>query len=89
MKLKLEKTRIVLFDDAREIGEITWIEGEGVITIDHTFVNPDYRGQGLAKDLLDASVEMARAKGLKIIPQCPYVKREFEKSDEYKDVWAH
>jgi len=63
------------------------IEDSGIISIDSTFVNDDYRGQGIAAQLVDRVVEMARAENKKIIPICPYAKGMFERNSSlYADV---
>ncbi|MGD1370602.1 GNAT family N-acetyltransferase, partial [Enterococcus faecium] len=49
-------------------------------------VDPAYRGQKLAEKLVYTGVELARREGKKIIPLCPYAKKEFEKKPEYHDV---
>ena len=56
--------------------------------IDHTFVDPAYRGQGLAEKLVEKGVEKARAEKKTIIPLCPFAKKEFERKPEYSDVWS-
>ena len=60
--------------------------GTDKFIIDHTEVSPAYEGKGLGKQLVRAAVDFARAKGLKIIPLCPYAKSVFEKVPEYADV---
>ena len=63
------------------------IEDSGMISIDSTFVNDDYRGQGIAAQLVDRVVEMARAENKKIIPICPFAKGMLEKNSSlYADV---
>ncbi|MER2117389.1 MAG: GNAT family N-acetyltransferase, partial [Enterococcus casseliflavus] len=51
------------------------------------FVDPAYRGQGLAEKLVAKGVEKARKEQKKIIPLCPFAKKEFERKPEYADVW--
>lgn len=82
------KNRLALFnDEQQEIGEMTWSDaGPDIMIIDHTFVDPAYRGQKLAEKLVYTGVELARREGKKIIPLCPYAKKEFEKKTEYHDV---
>mgnify|MGYP001408196170 FL=1 len=50
MEIKEEKERFVLLNDEQEeAGEMTWSNaGPEIMIIDHTFVDPTYRGQGLA-----------------------------------------
>lgn len=88
MEIKEEKERFVLLNgENEEAGEMTWSNaGADIMIIDHTFVDPAYRGQGLAEKLVAAGVEKARKEGKKIIPLCPFAKKEFEEKAEYGDV---
>eukprot|EP00825_Cyclidium_porcatum_P021245 TRINITY_DN23754_c0_g1_i1.p4 TRINITY_DN23754_c0_g1~~TRINITY_DN23754_c0_g1_i1.p4 ORF type:complete len:109 (+),score=18.56 TRINITY_DN23754_c0_g1_i1:569-895(+) len=48
-------------DNENLIGEINYsVAGSSMIIIDHTFVHDDYRGQGIAAQLVERVVEMAR-----------------------------
>ena len=88
MEIKEEKDRFVLLnDEGAEAGEMTWSNaGSEIMISDHTFVDPTYRGQGLAKKLVAAGVEKARNEQKKIIPLCPFAKKEFDQKSEYADV---
>lgn len=88
MEIKEEKNRFALYnDEGAEIGEMTWSNaGDELIIIDHTYVDPAYRGQSYAEKLVKAGVEKARRDNLKIIPLCPFAKKEFNKKAEYGDV---
>jgi predicted GNAT family acetyltransferase len=89
MEIREENSRFALYDGDKEIGEMTWFEEKSpVLFIDHTFVDPTYRGQGLANQLVKAGVEKARAEGKTIKPICSFVKREFDRVAEYADVLA-
>ena len=70
------------------ICEISYsIADNNMISIDRTFVNDDYRGQGIAAQLVDRVVEMARAENKKIIPICPFAKGMLERNSSlYADV---
>ena len=70
------------------ICEISYsIADNNMISIDRTFVNDDYRGQGIAAQLVDRVVEMAREENKKIIPRCPFAKGIFERNGSlYADV---
>lgn len=46
---------------------------DAVMTIHHTFVPPELRGQNIAGLLAGAAFEYARIEGLKIVPQCSYI----------------
>lgn len=88
MEIKEEKSRFALLnDEGVEIGEMTWSDaGEEIMIIDHTFVDSTYRGQHLAEKLVAAGVDKARRDNKKIIPLCPYAKKEFDRKPEYGDV---
>ena len=55
---------------------------------DHTWVDNSLRGQGVARQLLDALVAFAREKQLKIVPTCSYVDVMFQREAEFADVVA-
>ena len=72
--------------DGARLAEITWIESDGVMTMNHTYVSDELRGQGVAKKLLDEAANYARTNHLKMKPVCSYVVTAFEKSEAYNDV---
>jgi predicted GNAT family acetyltransferase len=74
--------------DGKTLGEITWTLLGDVMVMDHTFVSPSLRGQGVAKQLLDRSANFAREKGYKMEAVCSYVVTAFNQSDEYEDLKA-
>ncbi|MFZ6663085.1 GNAT family N-acetyltransferase [Peijinzhouia sedimentorum] len=76
-----------LYDNEHKIGEMTYVwAGENKFIIDHTEINPNYAGEGLGKILLEEAVKFARESKVKILPLCPYTKKQLNKSDEYSDV---
>lgn len=72
-------------DDGRE-SELTYaIRPEG-LAWDHTFTPRDLRHEGAAKKLLAHGVADMRARGLKVIPVCPYVQSQFDRHPDWQDV---
>lgn len=70
------------------VGEITYrLVDTDTWVIEHTYVDPRYRGRQLGKQLLDMVVHEARDKGRKIIPSCSFALEEFKKNAIYADVW--
>ena len=61
-------------------------ESDSVIVADHTYVSVEYRGQNIAKKLLDELAIYAKEENLKIRPQCSYVVKAFERFKEYEDI---
>lgn len=72
--------------EGKMMAEITWTILGNVMAMDHTFVSPDLRGQGVAKKLLDRAAAYARESDLKMEPVCSYVVTAFERYDEYDDL---
>jgi predicted GNAT family acetyltransferase len=88
MEIKKEKKRFVLIDGNKEIGEITYFfDQKNNLVVDHTGINPAYRGQGLAQKLVEAVLKMAEEEKLKIIPICPYVLAYFQSHPEHIALW--
>ncbi len=76
-------------DDDRQIALMTFQKtGDGVITIDHTEVDPNFRGEGLGEDLVAAGVKYARENRLKIVPTCRFAKKVIDDAPEFQDVLA-
>jgi len=76
-----------LYDGPRKLGTMQLNIDDGKLMIFHTEVDPDSRGKGYARQLFDAMVAYAREHELKVVPLCPYVRKQFKKSpDEYNDI---
>jgi uncharacterized protein len=60
----------------------------GVITFLHTETPPQARGQGIASRLVAGALEAARARGLKVIPRCDFVRAYIGKHPEVRDLLA-
>ncbi len=73
--------------EEKAVARITYYyRSDRVIVVDHTFVHPSLRGQGIGKLLLDRVIAMARKENLKIIPVCDFAVSEFGKHPEFSDV---
>ena len=59
---------------------------DGVITFVHTVVPPELGGKGIGSRLIRGALDQVRADGLKVIPECPFVKAFIEKHAEYQDL---
>lgn len=74
--------------DGQNAGEVSYFQsGENTIVLDHTQVEDAFQGQQVGRKLVDQVVEYARKNGLKIVAQCTYAHRVFEKNDQYADIW--
>jgi hypothetical protein len=59
---------------------------DGVITFIHTEVPPELGGRGIGSKLIKGALDQARADGLKVIAQCPFVKAYIDKHADYADL---
>ncbi len=57
-----------------------------VITLTHIEVPPALSGRGVASVLSRAALDQARARGLRVVPHCPFVARYIERHPEYSDL---
>jgi len=73
--------------DGKKAGMMTYSIPQGdFIIIDHTEVEPEFKGQSVGKKLLYKIVDMVREKNLKVLPLCPFANAMFKKLDDIKDV---
>lgn len=87
MELVAGVNKFYLGEESRPTALVTYFEErDGVWVLDHTFVDPSLRGQGIAEKLVLRVVEEARRLGVKIIPQCSYAVLQFQRKKEYADV---
>jgi predicted GNAT family acetyltransferase len=71
----------------KEAGRMTYSwAGKERFIIDHTEVNPEFKGKNVGKQLVLAAVDFARDNKIKILPLCPFAKSVFDKMPEIRDV---
>lgn len=91
MEIKITENRTKGFAMAEEnnmtAGKMTFsIPASDFIIIDHTEVDPAFKGKGVGKQLLYKIVDMAREKNIKILPLCPFANAQFKKLTDIQDV---
>jgi predicted GNAT family acetyltransferase len=60
----------------------------GTITFMHTEVPKELEGHGIGSKLVRGELEVARARGLKVVARCPFVAAYVEKHPEFQDLLA-
>ena len=76
--------------DGELVAEITYVPQGDTVAIDHTFVDPSLRGQGIAEQLVDRVVDEMQKEQKKIVAVCPYVVELFKrKPDKYEHIMAN
>lgn len=66
----------------RFYAEMTYSWRGRVMVIHHTGVREQLQGHGVARTLVPAAIDAARAEGFRIDPVCPYALRVFSKDTE-------
>jgi uncharacterized protein len=61
-------------------------QGDTVISLVHTQVEPAFEGRGLAGQLARFSLDNARERGLTVLPFCPYIKSWIKKHPDYAEL---
>ena len=78
--------RYLITVDGRDAGYADYIQGDGVRDFHRTVIDPEFRGQGLSKPLIQAALDDTRAAGDKVRPLCSAVAGFIEKHPEYRDL---
>lgn len=74
-------------EDNKRAGMMTYsIASENHIIIDHTEVDPEFKGKSVGKKMLYKIVDMAIEKNIKITPLCPFANAMFKKLEDIQDV---
>ena len=72
-----------------QVGEMTYQRPTlQRMIIDHTRVFEGFEGRGIARQMVLAAVDFARANNRHIIPVCSYAQAFLTRTDEYKDILA-
>lgn len=58
----------------------------GKIIFTHTEVPKELGGRGIGSQLAKGALENVRARGLKVVPLCPFIRGYIEKHPEYADL---
>jgi uncharacterized protein len=90
VQLKIDETKrgaFVIEKDGEQIGEMKVHLEEQDLIVDGTVINKEFRGKDLGKKLLDAMIDHARKNNYKVVPVCPYAKKQLERhAEEYADI---
>jgi predicted GNAT family acetyltransferase len=79
--------RYVAHVEGKPDAEMTYSKaGEKILIIDHTGVPDELGGMGVGKALVEYMVHDVRARGLKVIPLCPFTNATLRKHPEWQDI---
>ncbi len=89
MNWSYEPGRVYGVDETNTcIAEATYVSlNKNTVDINHTYVDPSLRGQGVAGEMMEAVAQQLRQDGLKAVASCSYANAWLMKHrDSYADV---
>jgi predicted GNAT family acetyltransferase len=80
------RSRYELRDDGHLVGFTEYHERDGVLVFPHTVITQPKRRAGYGGTLVQAALDDVRAKGRRIVAECPFVARFVDEHPEYADL---
>ena len=88
MQYRVDGQRIIAFDDQEPlVGEISFPKVPDTndhVVVERVFVQPTYRGQGIAAELVHQFVDYATKEQYTVKLMCPYAVAQFKLHPEYQ-----
>jgi predicted GNAT family acetyltransferase len=72
--------------DGQVAGIAQYRSRPGRIEFVHTEVGDEFEGQGLGARLISFALDDARARGLEVLPSCPFVRSYIQRHPDYIDL---
>jgi hypothetical protein len=67
-------------------GVIQYATEPGTVVLVHTEVSPTVEGEGLGSRLVSGALDDIRARGLEVVPLCPFAAAYIRRHPEYADL---
>jgi predicted GNAT family acetyltransferase len=83
-----DELRYELLVDGELRGQIRYTQDGDVRTLVHTDVAPELEGRGMGGRLVQDALDDMRARGLRLVPVCPFVSAYLRRHPEYDDLRA-
>ncbi len=89
MEFKHQSNRLYAENEDLLLAEVTFPNiDEMTVKIDRVFVDPSLRGQGVAAEIMAATYQYIKSRGLKAIAKCPYAIAWFKRNPDKQDILA-
>jgi uncharacterized protein len=73
--------------DGKVAALVEFMPAARLVVFTHTETSPEFEGQGVASQLVRWALDDVRARGLLVVPVCPFVKAFLARhADEYRDL---
>lgn len=88
MEFVVEGNKLIAKDQFHPlIGELSFpAVTDHRVVVERVFIHPDFRGQGIANELVKHFVEYADEHDLTVKLMCPFAKAEFRRHPEYQKL---
>jgi len=83
-----DRSRYELRDDGHLVGFTEYHERDGVLVFPHTVITEPKRGAGYGSTLVGGALDAVRARGRRIVAECPFVAEFIADHPEYADLLA-
>jgi uncharacterized protein len=83
-----DERRYELLLEGTLVGEIVYRQSDSGLTLLHTEVSSSLEGRGLGSVLVAGALDDARARGLRVVAVCPFVRAYVRRHPEYADLVA-
>ena len=78
--------RVEAHVDGAVAGFAAYRDRPGKRVFTHTEIDPAFEGQGIGSTLARAALDEARADGIGVVPQCPFIRGWIDKHPDYADL---
>jgi hypothetical protein len=83
-----ESRRRFELEEEGETAFVTYVLDGEAMTLAHTIVPEAVEGRGVGSRLVRGALDSVRERGLKVVPQCSFVRGYIERHPEYRDLVA-
>ncbi|TDD94069.1 GNAT family N-acetyltransferase [Actinomadura rubrisoli] len=83
-----ERARYEIKVDGALAGFADYESRPGRLVLTHTEVDDAFEGKGIGSALARGALDDIRAKDLRVVPRCPFIKKWIDKHPDYQDLVA-
>lgn len=84
-----DRNRFEIDVDGRLAGFAVYTLKPGQVVFTHTEIDSAFEGQGLGSVLAKGALDEVRARGLSVLPLCPFIKGWIARHPDYADLVYH
>jgi uncharacterized protein len=81
-----DRSRFEAYLDGRRIGQLTYSIDGPVITLIHTFIQPEYERRGHGTAFVTQALDLIRDTGMSVVAKCEFATAVIKDHPEYSDL---